>query len=62
MINSDFKNGLSRASKSKIIKEIEKLKIGEKKITFRLKDQNIKAKILRCPIPMIHLEDGSIGR
>ena len=35
LINSDFLNGLTvEQAKAKIIKEIEKLKIGEKKITF----------------------------
>ena len=39
LINSDFLNGLSiNEAKEKIIKKIEKNKIGNKKILFRLKD------------------------
>ena len=58
MINSDFLNGLKLdQAKTKIIKEIEKLKIGKKKITFRLKDWGIsRQRYWGCPIPMIHFK------
>ena len=62
LINSEFLNGLSvELAKEKIIKEIEKLKIGQKKISYRLKDWGIsRQRYWGCPIPMIHLKDGSI--
>ena len=62
MINSEFLNGLTvDNAKRKIISEIEKKEIGKKKITFRLKDWGIsRQRYWGCPIPMIHLKDGSI--
>ena len=62
LINSEFLNGLSvELAKEKIIKEIEKLKIGQKKISYRLKDWGIsRQRYWGCPIPMIYLKDGSI--
>ena len=62
MINSEFLNGLDISSaKNKIITEIEKNNIGEKKIFFRLKDWGIsRQRYWGCPIPMIYLEDGSV--
>ena len=62
LINSTFLNGMTvNLAKQKIINEIEKLKIGEKKITYRLKDWGIsRQRYWGCPIPMLHLRDGSI--
>ena len=62
LINSEFLNGLNiDEAKSKIIEKIEELKIGNEKTTFRLKDWGIsRQRYWGCPIPMIHLEDGSI--
>ena len=62
IINSDFLNDLTvDVAKEKIINEIEKLKIGNKKTLFRLKDWGVsRQRYWGCPIPMIYLEDGSV--
>ena len=62
MINSEFLNGLSvDDAKIKIIDTIVKKKIGKKQTLFRLKDWGIsRQRYWGCPIPMIHLKDGSI--
>ena len=62
LINSSFLNGLNiDDAKKKVINEIENKNIGNKKITFRLKDWGIsRQRYWGCPIPMIHLEDGTI--
>jgi len=62
LINSDFLNGLKvEDEKIKIIEIIEQKKIGQKKISFRLKDWGIsRQRYWGCPIPIIYLEDGTI--
>ena len=62
IINSDFLNGLDiEEAKEKIINEIEKKKLGQKKTLFRLKDWGVsRQRYWGCPIPMIYLEDGSV--
>ena len=62
LINSDFLNGLDvKNAKEKIIEIIQERKIGEKKISLRLRDWGIsRQRYWGCPIPMIYLEDGSV--
>jgi len=62
IINSDFLNGLEvEVAKEKSIEIITSKKIGQKKISFRLKDWGVsRQRYWGCPIPMIYLEDGSI--
>ncbi|MDB9784540.1 leucine--tRNA ligase [Pelagibacteraceae bacterium] len=62
LINSKFLNGLTVAqAKGEIVLQIEKLNIGKKKITYRLKDWGIsRQRYWGCPIPMIYLKDGTI--
>ena len=62
LINSSFLNGLDvESAKKRAIEEIEKKKIGNKKISFRLKNWGVsRQRYWGCPIPMIYLEDGSV--
>ena len=62
IINSEFLNDLSiPEAKKKIIEKIEKMKIGSKKVSFRLKDWGIsRQRYWGCPIPMIYLNDGTV--
>ena len=62
IINSNSLNGLSvDEAKIKIIKEIEKKKIGTSKVNYKLRDWGIsRQRFWGCPIPIIYREDGEV--
>jgi leucyl-tRNA synthetase len=62
IINSDFLNDLSvENAKKKIIQKIEEKRIGNSKITYRLKDWGIsRQRYWGCPIPVMYREDGKV--
>lgn len=61
-INSDFLNGLGKEEGiQKAIAWLEENKVGEKKVTYRLRDWLFsRQRYWGEPIPIIHWEDGSI--
>jgi len=60
LFNSDFLNGLQvNKAIDKTIEVLTKKKIGEKKITFRLKDWGVsRQRYWGCPIPIVYKKDG----
>ena len=62
LINSDFLNNLLVGdAKEKIIEKITEKKIGERKITFRLKDWGIsRQRYWGCPIPVMYNNKGEM--
>ena len=58
IINSDFLNGMTiEDAKEKVVSMLSEKHMGEKKVTYRLKDWGIsRQRYWGCPIPVIHCE------
>ena len=58
IINSDFLNGMTiEDAKEKVISLLSEKNMGEKRVTYRLKDWGIsRQRYWGCPIPVIHCE------
>ncbi len=62
IVNSDFLDGLSvPGAKSAVIERLEATGVGTAETVFRLRDWGAsRQRYWGCPIPIIHLEDGTI--
>ena len=62
MVNSDFLNNLdSSLAKEAIIKKLEDMKAGSRKVKYRIRDWCAsRQRYWGCPIPIIYREDGKI--
>ena len=58
IINSDFLNGMNiEDAKEKVVSMLSEKQMGQKKVTYRLKDWGIsRQRYWGCPIPVIHCE------
>jgi len=58
IINSDFLNGLDvEAAKRRVIAELEKLRVGQGEVNWRLRDWGVsRQRYWGCPIPMIRCD------
>ncbi|HET6467808.1 MAG TPA: leucine--tRNA ligase [Geminicoccaceae bacterium] len=62
IFNSGFLDGLDvESAKRRVIEELERRGLGRGETTWRLRDWGVsRQRYWGCPVPMIHLEDGTI--